>query len=493
MQSSFDNQNFTINCDLLDSDNSQMECDTIMEHQPTSSKTVNARFTPVSHEEIEQRNQNVVPINTQKKIRWAIKILQDWQVIQTESPANKNLTAMNQEEMASVIEKFIFEIKKKNGDEYPPKTIYEIYSAINYYFVNDLKLGWSLFKDTAFHKVRKAVETRMKENARKGLTSGNNKSMYISKEIEEEMWVNGILGSETPSKLVNTLIYLIGLHFALRGGEELRRLRVGKFSQIRSSTDVEGRSCMIYKEDVSKARQGGMKSIGTPPKSVVVYHNEADHSKCLPCLWSKYTSLRPQETKTDALFLAPMNHGGDREKWYKDVPLGKNSLGNVVKVLMAGYDGRYTNHSLRRTAATRLFQSGVEDDLIRRHTGHKSNALYLYKEPSTKQIQNVSKLLYVENNSRTNVIDDSSRSLYNVSNNPNAEVEQDSLMEEQATSSEQRMIVEVVQEKDTMNVGVVNESNNSKQFGGEMECAKYPTERTVIELEKNGAKLRIFM
>jgi len=82
---------------------------------------------------------------------------------------------------------------------------------------------------------------------------------------------------------------------------------------------------------------------------------------------------------------------------------------------------------------------------------------------------------------------------YIVSNNPNAEVDQDSLMEEQVTSSEQRMIVEVVQEKDTMNVGVVNESNNSKQFGGEMECAKYPTERTVIELEKNGAKLRIFM
>jgi integrase len=34
--------------------------------------------------------------------------------------------------------------------------------------------------------------------------------------------------------------------------------------------------------------------------------------------------------------------------------------------------GRYTNHSLRATTATRLYQAGVEEQLIMERTGHRS-------------------------------------------------------------------------------------------------------------------------
>jgi hypothetical protein len=183
------------------------------------------------------------------------------------------------------------------------------------------------------------------------------------------------------------------MQFSLRGGEELRRLRVGNLSQIVSSVDACGVPCLIYTEDVSKARQGGIKSISQPPKRVHSYHNENDHKQCLPCLFSLYLSKRPANVTTDALFLTPKDNKSTGD-WYKNMPYGKNSLSNVVKVIMSGFDGHFTNHSLRRSSITRLFQSDFDEDLIRSHSGHKSLAILHYKEPSTEQLQNVSQNIY---------------------------------------------------------------------------------------------------
>lgn len=51
------------------------------------------------------------------------------------------------------------------------------------------------------------------------------------------------------------------------------------------------------------------------------------------------------------------------------------TLKNVLKTLTEGLPGRFTNQNLRRTGATRLFQTGIEEDPICRKTGHRSNAV----------------------------------------------------------------------------------------------------------------------
>ena len=45
----------------------------------------------------------------------------------------------------------------------------------------------------------------------------------------------------------------------------------------------------------------------------------------------------------------------------------------------AGVPGRYTNHSLRVTAATRMFSCRVDEQIIKEKTGHRSNAVWSYK------------------------------------------------------------------------------------------------------------------
>ena len=45
----------------------------------------------------------------------------------------------------------------------------------------------------------------------------------------------------------------------------------------------------------------------------------------------------------------------------------------------AGFVGQYTNHSGKVTCATRLFKENIDEQLIKRQTGHRSDAVRAYK------------------------------------------------------------------------------------------------------------------
>ncbi len=47
------------------------------------------------------------------------------------------------------------------------------------------------------------------------------------------MWSTGLLGDNTSEKLVNTLLYLLGVYFALHAVDEHKALKVGAWSQIK--------------------------------------------------------------------------------------------------------------------------------------------------------------------------------------------------------------------------------------------------------------------
>lgn len=48
----------------------------------------------------------------------------------------------------------------------------------------------------------------------------------------------------------------------------------------------------------------------------------------------------------------------------------------------AGIEGRYTNHSLRATIATRMYEKGTDKQLILEVLGHKSDAIRKNKHTS---------------------------------------------------------------------------------------------------------------
>ena len=109
------------------------------------------------------------------------------------------------------------------------------------------------------------LDARMKQLAREGYGLKRKQADIITAEQENTLWEKGCLGTSEPGQLLDTLLYSIGLNFALRAGQEHRSLRVGPLSQIVLHSTKETRY-LEYTEDVSKTNSGGLKNKTSKPK-----------------------------------------------------------------------------------------------------------------------------------------------------------------------------------------------------------------------------------
>ena len=81
---------------------------------------------------------------------------------------------------------------------------------------------------------------------------------------------------------------------------------------------------------------------------------------------------------------------------FEERVMGKGKFGSMVKTMCAkaGITGNKTNHSLKATGATRMFESNVPEKIIQERTGHRSvEALRTYQRTSLQQQKAVSCLL----------------------------------------------------------------------------------------------------
>ena len=72
--------------------------------------------------------------------------------------------------------------------------------------------------------------------------------------------------------------------------------------------------------------------------------------------------------------------------WYYKKAAGRETWGNVVKKVMGktGFDGHFTNHSLRRSCATNHYDNGLPEQVIQETTGHRSiEGVRAYKRTSS--------------------------------------------------------------------------------------------------------------
>ena len=212
--------------------------------------------------------------------------------------------------------------------------------------------------------------------------------------MEEKLWESGLLGDHNPQVLVDTVLYLIGLNFALRSGEEHWHLRHFP-SQISVVNTAGTAPYIMYCEDISKTHQGGLKSRKMAPKCVIHHANMQNPSHCLVQLFLKYTTLCPRECPNGALYLTPLKNP-TQDSWYSRVPIGHNKLSETIPHLMrdAGIPGYFTNHSLRATATTRMYDAQLDEASIMQRTGHRSvNGMCTYKRSTEKLCELTSAIL----------------------------------------------------------------------------------------------------
>ncbi len=370
----------------------------------SSDSSNTSRFKrPTSKETLRELAGKSFAKSTDRKINWAMNLFHMWHENRIKegtgfgeiSWCDVDKDDLNPEVLAHVLPTFINEIKRADGQDYPPNTVYSIIVMIQLFFEKKGKT-WKLLDGKDFVSVRNTVDNIMKGRSMARIAQKVKRSKPISITNEEEMWDFGILGKESADSLQNTVMYLIGLTFALRGGKEHCALRNPYFNpQIMVKTsDKSGMKYLLYTEDVvSKTNQGGLSGRKMSPKVVKAFGNP--NPQCdLVRLYQKYVSLCPPEPKSDALYKYSLCESNRRPcQWYSDKPLGINAISKCVSNLMkqAGKTGNYTNHSLWVTAATRMFEGGIEEQLVKEKTGHKSDAVRMYKCTSDSLMQQAEK------------------------------------------------------------------------------------------------------
>ena len=125
------------------------------------------------------------------------------------------------------------------------------------------------------------------------------------------------------------------------------------------------------------------------------YANEEAGDRCHVKILDLYLSKLPAGFSREAFYYKPLSSTPSFGPWYSKQVIGHNTLATMMKVMTAegGLPVR-TNHALRVTSATRLFQAGVPEHVIQGRTGHKTlQALRQYQEPSELQQMAACKVL----------------------------------------------------------------------------------------------------
>ena len=174
-------------------------------------------------------------------------------------------------------------------------------------------------------------------------------------------------------------------------------MRDGPNSQLKVKFDQEVELRYLeYTEDVSKTNQGGLDHRKVNWKVVRVYENKANPHKCVVGLYLKYLSVRPkQDSCPNDLYLRPLA-APKGDVWFTFQPMGCNKLSSIVADMAKriGLEGKITNHSLRATAASRLYHQKLDEQLVMERTGHRSTSVRSYKRTSANQLREISDVLY---------------------------------------------------------------------------------------------------
>ena len=202
-------------------------------------------------------------------------------------------------------------------------------------------------------------------------------------------------------KSFSVLFFYVGLNFALRGVQEQHDLVPAQFVRVLLDTKVYNASVYYeYTEFLSKNNQNRFKDINSKNKTARAYAIPGSE-RCLVKLLDFYLPLLPPGSPYFYMQGLDAFPSDPAKSAFKKQRVGVNMLKNMLSELsrMSGVGVHYTNHSLRATSITRMFNNGIPEKVIAETSGHKSaKALQCYERTSSVQQQAVTASINVDAN-----------------------------------------------------------------------------------------------
>ena len=205
------------------------------------------------------------------------------------------------------------------------------------------------------------MEGKARKLREQGMGKRPNKAKSLTKEKEEILWENGQLSNQTPRSLINTMWWLLTMHFVLRGRQEHHDMMVEYFSIEKDDNAVE---FITFSEGPTKTRQGGLR---VKPRLATPRMFDTGEKRCLVVLFKQYLEKRPEKNELDrAICVAVIDKPQTSAVLYKKTPMGKNTINNTMKTMKKDSplknvcpEKKLTNHSAIKTVVKKLKSSGI--------------------------------------------------------------------------------------------------------------------------------------
>ncbi|XP_011637369.1 zinc finger MYM-type protein 3 isoform X2 [Pogonomyrmex barbatus] len=225
---------------------------------------------------------------------------------------------------------FVKEVRKPNGAEYAPDTIYYLCLGIQQYLFENSRID-NIFTDTYYEKFTDCLN----EVAKKFSVLYNDAQYIVTRVEEEHLWECKQLGAHSPHVLLSTLMFFNTKHFNLVTVEEHMQLSFShimkhwKRNPAAQPTAVAGkipgsRNVLLRFYPPQSALANSRKK-----KVYEQQENEENPLRCPVKLYEFYLSKCPESVKTrnDVFYLLPERSCvPDSPVWYSTSSLAKEQL-----------------------------------------------------------------------------------------------------------------------------------------------------------------------
>ncbi|XP_073828086.1 zinc finger protein without children isoform X2 [Musca autumnalis] len=243
-------------------------------------------------------------------------------------PFKTELLQMTADELNYSLCLFVKEVRKPNGTEYAPDTIYYLVLGIQQYLYENGRID-NIFTDTYYERFTDCLD----EVARKFSVLYNDSQYIVTRVEEEHLWECKQLGAHSPHVLLSTLMFFNTKHFNLTTVEEHMQL---SFSHIMKHWKRTGQTAKTPGSRNVLLRfyppQAGLAN----PRKKKVYEQQENEENPLRCpvrLYEFYLSKCPESVKTrnDVFYLQPERSCvPDSPVWYSTQPLSQESLQKML-------------------------------------------------------------------------------------------------------------------------------------------------------------------
>ncbi|XP_041458312.1 uncharacterized protein KIAA1958-like [Lytechinus variegatus] len=322
------------------------------------------RFASFDEEEFSKILGNKDADSTKRATKQAITIFKEYLF---EKCIDIDLETVDKSTLAPILSKFYVELRKSDGSHYKTASLNSLKSGLNRHLKSVRSDVIDIVKDPEFTKANVAFKAALVELKKLGKGDTVHHDEIESEDIQK--LYSYFKEDETPVTLSEKVWFELSLYFCRRGRENLRTLKKAHFQLKKDANEREYVTQTVdeltkkTREDNQSSRVDGARMYATP-----------GDPRCPVASFKTYMSKLNDDC--EYLFQTPKQMRPKSGPWYTKTPMGKNTLGNMMKSLSqkAKLSKKYTNHCVRTTSIRILDKEGFEDREICQVSGHNNQS-----------------------------------------------------------------------------------------------------------------------